>query len=143
MKRLIILVFLFITTAIQAQNISEKNRYEIISVLTHQQKCWNNGDIDGYMSGYWKSDSLKFITKSGVTTGWEQTLSFYKQHYTSRDLMGILVFDEVSMLQMNAVTVFVMGRWTLQRTNETVGGRFTQIMKKIGGKWKIIIDHTS
>ncbi|HNZ42060.1 MAG TPA: nuclear transport factor 2 family protein [Bacteroidales bacterium] len=143
MKRLTLLVLLLFTIAVQAQEVSEKNRYEIVAVLTHQQKCWNNGDIDGYMDGYWKSDSLKFITKNGVTAGWEQTLSSYKQHYTSREMMGTLVFDEVSMLQMNTVTVFVMGRWTLQRTNETVGGRFTQLVKKIGGKWKIIIDHTS
>jgi ketosteroid isomerase-like protein len=143
MKRLLILVFVFSVFTVNAQTVSEKNRYEIISILTHQQKCWNNGDIEGYMSGYWNSDSLKFITKSGITKGWKPTLELYKQHYPDKDAMGTLVFEEVDMIQMNATTIFVMGKWTLQKTEETVGGRFTLICKKIAKKWKIIIDHTS
>lgn len=143
MKRLLLLIVALSAFAVNAQTVSVKTRYELASVLTHQQKCWNNGDIEGYMSGYWESDSLKFITKTGITTGWKTTLDMYKQHYPSREVMGELVFDEVDMIQMNGSTVFVMGKWTLQKTNETVGGRFTQICKKIGEKWKIIIDHTS
>ncbi|HOY31492.1 MAG TPA: nuclear transport factor 2 family protein [Bacteroidales bacterium] len=143
MKHLIILFITITALTLNAQNISVKNHYEIASVLSRQQKCWNTGDIEGYMSGYWESDSMKFITKTGVTTGWKNTLEMYKQHYPSKEAMGTLIFDEVDMIQMNAVTVFVMGRWTLQKTNETVGGRFTLVVKKIDGKWKIIIDHSS
>lgn len=143
MKRLLLLIVALSAFAVNAQTVSVKTRYELSSVLTHQQKCWNNGDIEGYMSGYWESDSLKFITKTGITTGWKTTLEMYKQHYPSKEAMGTLVFDEVDMIPMNGNTVFVMGKWTLQKANETVGGRFTQICKKIEGKWKIIIDHTS
>ena len=57
--------------------------------------------------------------------------------------MGTLVFEEIDMIKMNATTIFVMGKWTLQKTKENVGGRFTLVCKKIAGKWKIIIDHTS
>ena len=143
MKRLLILVFLFSVFAVNAQTVSVKNRYKITSILSHQQKCWNNGDIEGYMSGYWNSDSLKFITKSGITTGWKPTLVMYKQHYPDKEAMGTLVFEDVDMIQMNATTIFVMGKWTLQKTKETVGGQFTLICRKIKGCWKIIIDHTS
>lgn len=143
MKHLIILFITITALTLNAQNISVKNHYEIASVLSRQQKCWNTGDIEGYMSGYWESDSLKFITKTGVTIGWKKTMEMYKKHYPSKEVMGTLIFDEVDMIQMNAVTVFVMGRWNLHKTNETVSGRFTLVVKKIAGKWKIIIDHSS
>lgn len=143
MKRLLILIIALSAFAVNAQTVSIKTRYEIISVLTHQQKCWNNGDIEGYMSGYWDSDSLRFITKTGITRGWKTTMDMYKQHYPDKESMGTLAFEEVDMMQMNASTVFVMGKWTLQKAKETVGGRFTIIFKKIDGAWKIIIDHSS
>jgi hypothetical protein len=30
----------------------------IRTVLSTQQAAWNKGDINGFMQGYWKSDSL-------------------------------------------------------------------------------------
>ena len=143
MKRLLILFILLSAFEVKAQTVSAKNHHEIISILTHQQNSWNNGDIKGYMDGYWKSDSLKFITKTGISKGWNATLDMHKKHYPDKEAMGTLVFEEVDMIKMNATTIFVMGKWTLQKTKENVGGRFTLVCKKISGKWKIIIDHTS
>ena len=34
----------------------------IKKMLTTQQKCWNNGDIDGFMEGYWNSKELIFTS---------------------------------------------------------------------------------
>lgn len=143
MKRLVILILMLTAIIIDAQNVSIKNRNSILGMLTQQQKCWNNGDINAYMSYYWNSDSLKFITKTGITTGWKPTLEMYKKHYPDKEAMGTLFFEEVNMMQLNFKTIFVMGKWTLQKTKEKVGGRFTLICKKIDGTWKIIIDHTS
>jgi len=143
MKRLLILFILLSAFEVKAQTVSTKNRYEIISILTHQQKCWNNGDIEGYMEGYWKSDSLKFITKTGISKGWNTTLDMYKKHYPDKEAMGILAFDEIKMIKMNCHTIFVMGKWTLQKAIDSVGGRFTLVCKKINHEWKIIIDHSS
>ena len=33
---------------------------DIKKILESQQDCWNNGDIDGFMKGYWKSEKLIF-----------------------------------------------------------------------------------
>jgi len=114
-----------------------------MSLLSLQVKCWNTGNIECYMEGYWESDSLKFITKSEITTGWNATLTRYNEHYPDKNSMGVLVFEEIDMLQMNLKTIIVMGKWTLQTTTQTNGGRFTLICRKISGKWKIIVDHTS
>ena len=34
---------------------------EIEGVMQRQMTAWNEGDLDGFMEGYWKSDSLVFV----------------------------------------------------------------------------------
>ncbi len=34
----------------------------IKKILTTQQEYWNNGDIDGFMEGYWNSEELIFTS---------------------------------------------------------------------------------
>ncbi|MCK9613801.1 MAG: hypothetical protein PHR81_07765 [Bacteroidales bacterium] len=143
MKQIIVLFFLLTACMSFSQNVSKKNQAEITALLITQEKYWNNGDIKGYMNGYWNSDSLKFITKTDVYKGWNAALQMYSKHYPDKEAMGTLSFEEIDMLQMNAHTIFVMGKWTLKKTKETVGGHFTLICKKLAGKWKIIIDHSS
>ena len=46
-----------------------KDEQSIRNMLQMQTQDWNKGDIDGFMQSYWKSDSLLFIGKNGVTRG--------------------------------------------------------------------------
>ena len=52
---------------------------EVASTMQSQQDAWNSGDIDSFMVGYWESDSLLFIGKSGVNNGYQKTLTNYKK----------------------------------------------------------------
>ena len=49
----------------------------IKQVLTTQQIYWNNGDIEGFMLGYWNSEKFEFSSENGTTYGWESTLERY------------------------------------------------------------------
>ena len=97
MKRLVILIIMISALTVGAQNVNVKNRHAILRMLDQQQQCWNNGDINAYMSYYWNSDSLKFITKSDITTTWKQTFEMYKKHYPNKEAMGTLFFEKVEM----------------------------------------------
>jgi len=143
MRTFFVLFLLAFTAHAFSQNVSTKNRGQITELLTQQEKCWNKGNIDGYMAYYWNSDSLKFVTKNGITRGWSKTLENYKQHYPDKASMGTLVFEEIVLEKMNRKTIFVIGKWTLNRISDSIGGRFSLICKKISGTWKIVIDHTS
>jgi len=107
-----------------------------------QETSWNNGDIDGFMQHYWKSDSLKFIGKNGVTYGWQQTLENYKKSYPDKQTMGILKFTIIESTQLSKDAIYVIGKWELQR-EEPVSGHFTLLWKKINNHWVIVSDHTS
>ncbi|MBS1564963.1 MAG: DUF4440 domain-containing protein, partial [Bacteroidetes bacterium] len=70
-----------------------KDEQEIRALMARQTAAWNQGNIDDFMKGYWESDSLLFIGKSGVTHGYQNTLANYKKGYGDTAKMGRLFFD--------------------------------------------------
>jgi ketosteroid isomerase-like protein len=142
MKISALLILLFTYSLSYAQ--SGKNWQEVKNILTMQEKAWNEGNIDAFMQGYWKNDSLKFVSKNGVVYGWQNTYDRYKRTYPDRATMGILKFDIVSKEQMGKEVYFLVGKWHLKRDEKgDIGGFFTLIFRKIKGKWLIVADHTS
>jgi hypothetical protein len=95
------------------------------------------------MEGYWKSDSLMFIGKSGITYGWKETLSNYKKNYPDSSSMGKLRFDIILLTPLSPQYYSLAGRWTLKRSIGDLTGFFTLIFRKINGSWVIISDHSS
>lgn len=121
----------------------EADKFAIQQVMANQERCWSRGDLDGYMDGYWKSDSLRFIGKRGVTKGWQTTFDNYKKSYPDKANMGKLRFDLISFEPLGKNQMFVVGKWTLLREKDTLGGYYLLIWRKIDGQWKIVCDHTS
>lgn len=144
MKAVILsLLMVSASTACFAQldfNLAQEN---IRKVLTQQQNAWNSGDIEAFMQGYWKSDSLAFIGSRGITYGWQATLENYKKSYPDTEAMGKLTFDILRVELIGYDTAFVVGRWTLKRKNDQPNGYFTLLWKKIDGAWVITTDHSS
>lgn len=139
MKHLFVIIIL--STIISCQNSGNQNK-EIISVMKMQEKAWSNGDIEQFMEGYWKSDSLMFVGKNGIKYGWQTTLDNYKKSYPNKSAMGKLEF-EIIKLEANKKTAFMLGKWSLTRENDNPNGHFALYWKKVNGKWLITIDHTS
>ena len=141
MKKLFLLLLLISTISSNAQI---KDEQKILNILDAQIKYWNAGDLENFMKGYWKSDSLMFIGKSGVTYGYNNTLENYKKGYPNLDAMGILNFNILKVEKISADAYFVVGKWHL--TREKVGdveGHYTLLFKKIKGEWVIVADHSS
>lgn len=143
MKKLtILLCTLLVLTNSKAQ--SNKDGDAIMHVLNTQTTAWNQGNIDQFMVGYWQSDSLMFIGKSGMNHGYQTTLDNYKKGYPDRAAMGTLKFDILKIKPLGKKHCFVVGKWHLTRPEKgDVGGHFSLIFEKIKGKWLIIADHSS
>jgi ketosteroid isomerase-like protein len=121
-----------------------QDKEAIVKVLDDQRVAWNKGDIEGFMQGYWKSDSLMFIGKTAPVYGWQSTLDRYKKTYPGKAGMGQLTFDIMQVKVLDADNAFVLGGWGLKLENgKTPGGYFTLWFRKIKGEWKIVCDHTS
>ena len=95
------------------------------------------------MEGYWKSDSLRFIGKSGINYGWQATLDNYKKSYPDKAAMGQLEFDILSVEPLGSENYLVTGKWKLTRESDNPNGLFTLVWKRFGDDCKIIYDHSS
>jgi ketosteroid isomerase-like protein len=125
------------------QQMPPKDDAAIRQVMADQAAAWNKGSIDAFMKGYWKNDSLIFIGKSGISYGYHQALVNYKKNYSSPDQMGTLFFTLLKIKKLSPDYCFVIGKWLLKRKVGDIGGVYTLLFRKIGGRWTIIVDHTS
>lgn len=141
MKGILTLALLLISIGAFAQQ--KTDRQAILDLLETQRTAWNKGDVDAFMQGYVKSDSLLFVGKSGPTYGWQKTLDNYKKGYPDKSAMGFLVFGIKKVDFLNPDLAFVLGSWNVKREKDELKGYFTLLIKKINGEWKVIADHSS
>ncbi len=142
MKKLLLFLLLSSSFLLKAQTSEDKS--QILNILDRQTKAWNEGNVVNFMNGYWESDSLMYIGKSGVTYGYKSTLERYKKNYPDKSTMGTLKFNiiKVDFIANNAC--IVVGKWHLTRPEKgDVGGHYTLIWRKINGQWVIVADHSS
>ncbi|MBS7564329.1 nuclear transport factor 2 family protein [Mucilaginibacter sp. Bleaf8] len=120
-----------------------QDKQAILKVLETQRLAWNRGDLETFMQGYWKSDSLLFVGSDGPKYGWQTTLDNYKKSYPDKAAMGQLKFDILKVQLLDKTNAFVLGGWQLQRQSDAPGGYFTLLLRKIKGEWKVVSDHSS
>jgi len=124
----------------KAQSNDTQDKEAIIAVMKTQEKAWSANDLNGFMQGYLKSDSLKFYGSSGLTKGWQQTLDNYKRGYPTKEHSGTLTFTIDDISKINEGAYWVMGQYHLSRSVGDANGVFLIIFKKIDGEWKIVAD---
>ncbi len=120
-----------------------KEKKAVVAVLENQRLAWNKGNIEEYMQGYWKSDSLVFVGKNGPQYGWNKTLQNYQKSYPNKEAMGELQFNFINIEILDNNNAFVLGQWILKRANDEPKGYFTLRLRKIHGEWKVVYDHSS
>ena len=140
MRTIIIILFCLAGFSAFAQN---KDEQAILNSINIQKTAWNNGDLVTFMDTYWKSDSLMFIGKSGVTYGWQNTLNNYKKSYPDTTSMGKLNFEIIHIKRLSVLYYSLVGKWELTRSIGNLKGHFTLLFKKIGKNWVIVSDHSS
>jgi ketosteroid isomerase-like protein len=138
-KAVTAILFFWVVNFSKAQTEVEK----VSALLSEQQTCWNNEDIPCFMKHYWKSDSLTFVGKSGIQYGWDKTFENYQKSYPDKNTMGQLTFEIVKVSQLADDAIYMLGKWSLKRSNDSPNGLFTLIFKKINGQWLIVSDHSS
>ena len=143
MKRIFAMMsvmFLLWSLSSNAQTSAETT---VRNILERQSTDWNKGNLEGFMNGYWQSDSLMFIGKSGVTYGWQNTLNNYKKSYPDVASMGKLQFTILKVKSLSAQYQQVVGKWYLTRNKGNLEGHFTLLFQKINNQWVIVMDHSS
>jgi len=115
----------------------------IEGILSAQQKAWNEGNVEEFMSGYWHSEELTFSGSNGVSRGFDAVRERYHQNYPDRQTMGKLDFSGLEFHFLGKDGALVLGRWHLLREKGDVGGVFSLVFQRFPDGWRIIHDHTS
>jgi len=145
-KKLSTFTLLFLITVLgyaqqQPQTTTEESdKAKILNLMNTQEQAWNNHDLEGFMQGYWKNDSLKFFGGRGLTYGWDNTLANYKKGYPTKAESGTLNFVIKDVSKIEKDNYWVMGEYHLTRDAGDAQGVFMIIFKKIDGEWKIVAD---
>ena len=138
-----ICLVLFISIALSAALwAGETETGTIREIMDRQVTSWNNGDLEGFMGGYWKSDDLTFQSGNKRLKGWNTLLGMYQKNYSGEN-RGILEFTDIEMKTLADGLVLVLGRWSVTRNQSKSEGLFTLVFRRMGKDWKIIHDHSS
>lgn len=138
------LFILLVSLAATCRGFAQANDEKAITYLLSTQVAeWNKGSIEGYMKGYWESDSLLFIGSKGPRYGYKATLTKYKEAYPDTAHMGKLTSTITSMQKLSPSYYFIVGKWALRRSVGDVEGSYTLLLRKINGQWVIVCDHSS
>lgn len=115
------------------------------ALLDAQVAAWNRGDLEGFMAGYWRSPELVFCSGATVSKGWDATLERYRKRYQAEGReMGKLRFESLEVEPLGADAAFARGEYWLRMSDgQQPHGRFTLVLRRLSGAWRIVHDHTS
>jgi hypothetical protein len=140
MKKLFFLCCLLSVFNIYAQKSVEDDKKAILKVLKTQRLAWSDNNLEEFMEGYWKSDSLQFYGSNGLVQGWDNTLTRYQRAYPTADDTGELKYLINTVTKINDGSYYVMGEYHLKRKAGNANGFFMLVFRRMDGKWKIIAD---
>lgn len=138
----IIFAVLFLSLISVSGFSQSKDEKKILATMRLEEKYWNNGDIDGYVSLYAPSDSTRMILSKGAAYGKDSILAFYKK-YWPKEKMGKLVLDGERMERLSRKYYYVTGYFHVTTPEgKMINGRYSSLMKKFKGKWYLYTDHS-
>ncbi len=117
----------------------------IRALLNQQMNDWNQGDLNAFLNGYWKSPKVVFQSGDDRFDGWDLVRErYFKRYGKDAKTMGKLQFEGLEIELLGTSDAFARGRFRL----ETIDGKkptglFTLILHQFPEGWKIIHDHTS
>jgi ketosteroid isomerase-like protein len=112
-------------------------------LLDDQTAAWNRGDINTFMTGYWNSADVEFVSGSGVTRGYAGVLARYQKNYPTQEKMGKLTFSDLEIHVESPTSAYAVGQFHLELPPDNPTGWFTLNFRKFKDGWKIVVDHTS
>ena len=116
---------------------------QIRALIDSQAEAWNRGDIDSFMTPYWKSEDTEFVGANGIVRGWEAVRQRFRHTYPDRSAMGTLSFTNLEIHVTCADAAYVVGQFQLQRENDKPAGVFSLDFRKFPEGWRIVLDHTT
>jgi ketosteroid isomerase-like protein len=126
-----------------AQAAAEADKKQILDVISRMQEAWNRGDFRGYMLGF-KNPDVIFVSGGRFQDGWQGTLEHYIRDYGgSAEMRGTLRFYDIRVEILSPDAAQLISRFELKRPQHPQYGINTRLMRKVGDRWVIALNHVS
>jgi uncharacterized protein (TIGR02246 family) len=117
-------------------------RQEVLALLAHGAAAWNRGDLAGFMSDY--APHATFVTKDRVLQGAAEIQARYAPRFAPGGVRDSLYFQDVQVDLLSSDALNAIAYYVLQRGDSIVArGPTSLVMRKIGGRWYMVHDHSS
>ncbi len=115
---------------------------EVAAALEHGARCWNSGDLDGFVSDY--TADATFVAGTALVRGVAAIRARYAARFAPGVVRDSLTFRLLDVDALGPRLASVVAIWTLSRGDSvTSTGPTSLVMRKVGGRWRIAPDHSS
>lgn len=122
---------------------AEDDDAAIRAVIASMEAAWNRGDFRGYMDGF-ANPGVVFVSNGKIQDGWQGTLDHYVRDYGgAAERRGTLHFEILSIERLAPDAAMLISRYRLDRPEHPQQGINTRLMRRIGGRWVIALNHVS
>ena len=112
-------------------------------VIADMEAAWNRGDFRGYMAGF-LNPGVVFVSRGQFQQGWQGTLDHYIRDYGGDPARrGQLHFWDIRIEMLAPDAAQLISRYRLEGGGRPQEGINTRLMRKIGGRWVIALNHVS
>jgi uncharacterized protein (TIGR02246 family) len=130
-------------TAAPALADAETEKAAIRKVIADMEAAWNRGDFRGYMDGF-LNPGVVFVSKGRFQDGWQGTLDHYVRDYSGApEKRGRLRFFDITIEMLAPDAAQLISRYELKKPDQPQDGINTRLMRKVGGRWVIALNHVS
>ncbi len=114
------------------------------AILEASADAWNRGDLEGFVSDYADDSTTTFVSGGRVRYGFDWIRGNYAPRFQPGALRDSLRFENVDARALGREYLLATARFVLFRADSvTASGPFTLVLRRIGGQWKIVHDHTA
>ncbi len=117
---------------------------EIHDMLQKGAQAFNEGRLDAFMSDYYQSPNTTYIGGRGLVRGYDDIRERYQPWFEPAEARDSLSLEGLEARRLGAMYSLATGRWLVHAEDEVVAsGPFSLVLRRVGGGWKIIHDHSS
>ena len=123
---------------------AEAARAEIAAMMRASAQAWNRGDLDAFVADYAPGEGTTYIGGARIVRGPAAIRAAYAPRFAPGATRDSLSFEnlEVDLLApgiANAIAFYRLSRGD----STTARGPTSLVMRKQGGRWLIVHDHSS
>jgi uncharacterized protein (TIGR02246 family) len=117
-------------------------RSAALALLEHGAAAWNRGDLDGFVSDY--AADATFVTSQGLVHGRDAIRARYAPRFAPGARRDSLWFQDVQARAVGPDLLQAVAWWNLSRGDSVAArGPTSLLLRRIGGRWMIVHDHSS